>query len=129
QAQPPADDPAWTGVTHPSDVIAARQALMTEIERLMEPIDIARTGEQSDPAVLKETASTIATMLLAVPHLFPPTTNLFDPEAELPETIALPAIWENFEAFYALASAASDAATAMASTDDPAALPEAARKL
>ena len=40
-------------------------------------------------------------MLLAVPLLFPPTTNLYDPKAETPTTIALPAIWQSFPAFYA----------------------------
>ncbi|HEY8521462.1 MAG TPA: cytochrome c [Gammaproteobacteria bacterium] len=129
QAQAPADDPAWTGVARAADVIAARQALMAELERLMEPIDIATTGAESDPAALREAAGTVATMLLAVPHLFPPTTNLYDPEAEQPQTLALPAIWENFDAFYAMATAASAAATEMAATTDPAALPDAARKL
>jgi len=56
-----------------------------------------------------------------VPHLFPPTTNLYDPKAETPVTIALPAIWQSFPAFYAFATAASESAASMASktkTDD-----------
>jgi cytochrome c556 len=53
-------------------------------------------------------------MLLAVPHLFPPTTNLYDPKAETPATLALPAIWKDFATFYALAGAAAKAAEAMA---------------
>jgi cytochrome c556 len=55
-------------------------------------------------------------MLLAVPHLFPPTTNLYDPKAEIPATLALPAIWKDFPTFYKLAGAAADAAKAMSET-------------
>ena len=45
-------------------------------------------------------------MLLALPHLFPPTTNLYDPKAAQPATLALPPIWKDFDSFYTLAGAA-----------------------
>ena len=68
-------------------------------------------------AVLRANAAAIAAMLQALPHLFPPTTDLYDPKAETPATIALPAIWKEFPAFYSLAGAASKAATDMANAE------------
>jgi cytochrome c556 len=114
----PTDGPGWTGVTNPKDVIAAREGLMVEIERIMRPIDSFTIGEPADPDDLRSTAATVSQMLLAVPHLFPPTTNVYDPDAETPETIALPAIWKDFSTFYALAAASSAAATQLASMTD-----------
>ena len=121
-ADPPSPAGAgWTGTTNPKDVIAARQQLMMEMERLMQPIDSFTIGEPAEVGDLASAATTISKMLLVVPHLFPPTTNLYDPKAETPVTIALPAIWQSFPAFYAFATAASESAASMASktkTDD-----------
>lgn len=122
QAPAPTNGPGWTGVGNPKDVIAARQALMFEMERLMMPIDSFTVGEPADPADLASAAITIGQMMLAVPHLFPPTTNLYDPAAETPVTIALPAIWQSFPTFYALANAASATAASLGNTKDPEAL-------
>ena len=118
---PPPAGAGWTGTTNPKDVIAARQQLMMEMERLMQPIDSFTIGEPAAVGDLTSAATTISKMLLVVPHLFPPTTNLYDPKAETPVTIALPAIWQSFPAFYAFATAASESAASMASktkTDD-----------
>jgi cytochrome c556 len=115
----PADEPGLTGKTHPMDVIAAREALMYESEELMRPIDTYTVDGGDDLEALIVAADTINAMLLAVPHLFPPATNLYDASAEAPVTLALPAIWESFPTFYSLASAASTAAAAMAEMTDP----------
>jgi cytochrome c556 len=127
----PAEGPGWTGLTNPADVISARQALMVEIERLLRPTDSFIAGDPADPAELKSAAGTIATMLAAVPHLFPPTTNLYDPAVTTPVTIALPQIWQNFPAFYQLAAVSAAAATAMSSLtgSEPEALRNAGRNL
>ena len=122
-------EPGWTGSTHPNDVIAARRALMLELQERMQPIDSHAAGEAADPDALREAARTIAAMLAATPHLFPPTTNRYDPEAEAPVTVALPVIWDDFDAFYSLASAAAAAAERMAATEAAADLPAAARAL
>lgn len=127
--EPPPAGPGWTGVTRPQDVIAARQALMFEMERLMQPIDSFTVGEPAEPSALTSAATSVAEMLQAVPHLFPPTTNLYDPDAEAPPTIALPAIWQDFDAFYALAGAASAAAKNLASTTGTEPLKAAGRNL
>jgi cytochrome c556 len=125
----PAKGPGWTGLTQPQEVIDAREALMIEIERLMKPIDLLTTGESTPPDELRSAATTIAKMLLAVPHLFPPTTNLYDANAETPVTIAMPAIWTSFPAFEQMANASAAAAEAMAATQDPQALAAAGLKL
>jgi cytochrome c556 len=103
-----------TGATHPQDVIAARQHLMDHLEDLMKPIDLLQVGQQANPDVLHANAELIEAMVLAVPHLFPPSTDLYDPKAAEPQTIALPAIWKDFDTFYSLAGASAKAAVVMA---------------
>ena len=113
-AQEPTDSvQGWTATSHPEKVIAARQALMFEIERLMVPIDSATIGPPADFEVLNSAAMSISAMLSAVPHLFPPPTNLYDPAVEIPVTIALPAIWSDFETFSAMADASTTAAASL----------------
>lgn len=125
----PAPGPGWTGLSNPGAVIAARQELMEHIEILMEPIDTIQVKEVKDPALLHANAETISAMLLALPHLFPPTTNLYDPKVQAPATLALPAIWNNFASFYQLAAAAAHAAEAMANTEGKEPLRAASRNL
>jgi cytochrome c556 len=115
QKPPAADGPGWTGLTAPKDVIAAREALMFTAERLMEPIDSMEVAPQ-DPDVVRAAARNIADIMLAVPHLFPPTTNLYDPAVTIPQTLALPAIWQSFPSFYQLAAAASASAKKLSQT-------------
>jgi cytochrome c556 len=128
-----ADDPVpgagWTGVGNPEDVISARQALMIAIEELTLPIDTYTIDGGGDSAAITAAAETIAAMLLAVPHLFPPTTNLYDPTAELPATLALPKLWEDFPTFYTMALASAAAATTLAETTDTERLRTAGRSL
>jgi cytochrome c556 len=110
----PTGGPGWTGVTNVKDVIAARQELMEHAEILMEPIDTITVKDVTHEDQLRSNAEAIEAMLAAVPHLFPPTTNLYDPKVQEPKTLALPAIWKDFDSFYKLAAAASAAAEAMA---------------
>jgi cytochrome c556 len=110
-------------------VIAARRALMLELQVLMMPIDGHSAGETGDPAELRAAARTISAMLGTVAHLFPPTTNRYDADAETPVTLALPVIWEDFAGFYSLASAATAAASKTAETDEAAELAAASRAL
>lgn len=110
--------PGWTGITEPEELIEARRALMSRAEDLMKPIDSFTVGEPSDPKVMRENAATVGAMLHAVPHLFPPTTNRFDPEAHDPPTLALPAIWERFAAFETFAENAERMAAALEISED-----------
>jgi cytochrome c556 len=115
---PVSSEPGWTGLTAPEEVIEARRVLMTETERLMKPVDDFIVGEPAAAAVLRENAAAIEAMLLALPHLFPPTTNLFDPAALDPPTVALPTIWQRFAAFETVAESAEGAAVALATAED-----------
>ena len=112
----PGKGPGWTGITNPKDVITARQELMEHIEILMEPIDTITVKDAQNVEQLHTNSEAISAMLLALPHLFPPTTNLYDPKVVTPKTLALPAIWKDFDSFYKLAAAASTAAEKMSET-------------
>ena len=117
-APAPDTDPSWTGVVEPEELIEARRALMDRAEDLMKPIDSFTVGEPADPKELRANAETIGAMLLAVPHLFPPTTNRFDPEAHDPPTLALPTIWQRFAAFETFAENAQRMAAALEMSED-----------
>jgi len=106
----PGTGQGWTGITNPQDLIIARQTLMTRLEELMKPIDTYTVDRTIPLATITTNAETISVVLLAIPHLFPPTTNVYDPGVKQPETLALPGIWKDFTTFYTLASATSDAA-------------------
>lgn len=117
-AAPQLQEPGWTGVSEPEEIIEARRVLMVETERLIMPIDAFTIGTAADADVLRENARAIAAMLLVLPHLFPPTTNRYDPAVLESPTVALPAIWENFDAFLAQAEAAEMAAAALITAAD-----------
>lgn len=112
------EGPGWTGLTEPEEVIEARRLLMNEAERLMKPIDEYSIGGPGDPAALRSAATTLESLMLALPHLFPPTTNLFDPAAHDPPTTALPTIWQRFAAFQTFAESAERVAASLAKADD-----------
>jgi cytochrome c556 len=112
----PTAGPGWTGLSKPADVIAARQEIMEHAEILMEPIVTITVKEVTNADQLRRNAEAISAMLSAFPHLFPPTTNLFDPKVQEPRTLALPTIWKDFDDFYKLAAAAAAAAEAMSET-------------
>ena len=125
----PGQGQGWTGVTRPKAVIAARQEIMEHMEILMKPIDTITVSEVRNVEQLHENAEVLGAILMAVPHLFPPTTNLYDPKVTMPATLALPAIWQNFDSFYSLAAAASKSADAFAVTKGNAQLRAASLKL
>lgn len=129
QSPAPTEGAGWTGITEPEEVIEARRLLMVEIERLMTPIDEFTLGEPADLGALKSAATTMEAMLLAFPHLFPPTTNMFDATVLESPTIALPAIWQDFDSFLAISAAAESAVAALISADGPEALRAAGRNL
>src|SRR5690606_28840950 len=95
-----ADDASWTATTRAADVIAARKALMLEAGLVMVPVDafaVADPPTEADAqtaAELQRAAASVERLLLALPHLFPPPTNLFDADDELTATAELPVIWE-----------------------------------
>jgi cytochrome c556 len=95
----------------PKDVIFARKILMATIANSMYPIDqMLQTGKvELDTA--RHHADAIAGMLTAFPHLFPPTTNTWTPNAPrdpATDTFADPAIWQSYEFFYKESKAAAE---------------------
>jgi cytochrome c556 len=116
----PKAGPGWTGLTEPKELIEAREELMVEMERIMRPLDSYTIGEPAEPEELRSIAQTVSVMMLAVPHLFPPTTNLYDPKATELKTLALPPIWQNWAAFEKLAVASHEKAEEVAKMQTPA---------
>jgi cytochrome c556 len=113
-------DPSLTGVTHTDDVVLARQLLMENNETAMMPIDRAAAGENIDLATLKNSAYSVYTVLSAAPHLFPSSTKpVYDKDGTpTPSTSAAPAIWEDFDAFYARFTDAANLAYDMSQAKD-----------
>ena len=104
QEQPAAQPPV-------KDTIFARKIVMGSIDMNMDEIEtmLAPEGKLllSDA---EEHAEVISTLLMAFPHLFPPSTNQWKEGAErdpATDTFANPAIWSNFSDFYKRASEAS----------------------
>ena len=127
--QTPTPASSWTGLTRSMEVIHARAEVMEHMELLMESIDTIQVEPVRNVDELHMHAETIAAMLQAVPHLFPPTTNIYNPNGPDFPTLALPAIWDNFDTFYGLAMAASAAAGEMADAKVDATLRAASLKL
>ena len=100
----------------PKATIFARKILMDTIDHNMDALEeMVRSGEPIDFADSSEHADTISVMLMAFPHLFPPSTNQWRPNAERDpgrDTIASPDVWTNFADFYQQAAAASKIAYA-----------------
>jgi cytochrome c556 len=117
------------GTTDPLEIIEARRLLMAEAERQIKPIDLYTLGNPADSAAMRAAALTIETVLIALPHLFPQSTNLFDSGTREPPTITLPAVWQNWGSFEQLAVNAERAAAALVAADGDAALMSAAKGL
>jgi len=93
-----------------NDVIFARKTLMATIARNMYPIDEMRQNGKYDLEKGRANADAISGMLMAFPHLFPPTTNTWTdkgPRDPVVDTFASPTIWEAYTSFYKEAQAAS----------------------
>lgn len=123
----PATGPATP--SPPADIIHARFKLMEQMDQLMVPIDTIQATPVKNPGQLRANARAISAMLLVVPHLFPADTNLYDPKVTEPATLALPAIWKNFDSFRQLAAATSRTADELGVAEGDAALRAAGGKL
>jgi cytochrome c556 len=102
------------------DVIFARKTLMNfmcdkmaGIERMIALGRIDLDGARGD-------ADAISVMFMAFPHLFPPGSNQWKPDADPdPETdtYASPELWSRYSDFYRLAAAATQSAHGMSRAD------------
>jgi cytochrome c556 len=104
------------GVTPPKDTIFARKILMGAISENMDEIETMLAPEgRLNLAEGQEHADTISIMLMAFPHMFPPSTNQWVAGADrdpATDTYASPEVWVRFPDFYRLADAASKIAFA-----------------
>src|SRR5260370_18441527 len=85
------------------DVIFARKTLMSSISDNMDQIETMISTGKIDVADAHEHADTISVMLMAFPHLFPPGSNQWKPNADrdpATDTFASPNAWSKFSNFY-----------------------------
>ena len=102
------------GVPPPKDTIFARKITMGAIDMNMDEIETMLAPEgKLNLADGTEHADTISIMLMAIPHLFPASTNQWKPNVDrdpATDTYAAPALWTNFADFYQRAAEASKTA-------------------
>jgi len=98
----------------PKDAIFARKILMDAISRNMDELEgMTSSGKAINLAEGREHADAISVMLMAFPHLFPPSTNQWRPNVDRDpgrDTYASPDVWARFADFYAQAANASKVA-------------------
>jgi cytochrome c556 len=97
----------------PEDAIMARKTMMDSISDNMDQIEMMISTAKIDVADAHEHADTMSVMLMAFPHLFPPSTNQWkqgvDPDP-VSGTFASPDVWTKFADFYKRAADASKTA-------------------
>jgi cytochrome c556 len=97
----------------PKDTIFARKILMDSISQNMDDLEANASGSKVDLAEGKSHADIVSVMLMAFPHLFPPSTNQWKPNADLDpgtDTFAAPEVWTKYADFYKRSKDASDIA-------------------
>jgi len=103
------------------DVIFARKTMMSSISDNMDQIEtMTASGKKIDLDDGHEHADTISVMFMAFPHLFPPSSNPWKPNADpdpATDTFASPDAWSKFSDFYKRAAAASKTAYDMSRAD------------
>jgi cytochrome c556 len=93
-----------------NDVIFARKTLMASIANNMYPIDEMNETGKYDLPKGRASADAISAMLMAFPHLFPPTTNTWTdkaPRDPAVDTFAAPTVWQEYTFFYKQAQASA----------------------
>jgi hypothetical protein len=97
-------DRAINDLASPKDTIFARKIVMGAIDMNMDEIETMLAPEgKLNLADAQEHADTISIMLMAIPHMFPASTNQWAPNvARDPamDTYAAPELWTNFADFY-----------------------------
>jgi len=110
----PAEQPA--DAQRLTDVVEARQGLMTQIDTLILQLEeLVAGGNEDDALRASEVGGMLASAFRAFPHLFPEITSSENLTAAGIDTVtsADPAIWEDFDSFYAMAHTAADRADAV----------------
>jgi len=97
----------------PGDAIVARKTMMDTLSDHMDQIEAMIAANKVNLKEANEHADTISVMLMAFPHLFPPSTNQWKPGADpdpVTGTYASPDVWTKFADFYKRANDASKTA-------------------
>jgi cytochrome c556 len=108
----------------PKDAIFARKTLMDSIGNNMDELTTMTSTGKIDLDKAHGLADTISVMLMAFPHLFPPATNQWQPNADrdpATDTYAAPDVWTRFADFYKQATATSKSAYDASRADSEAA--------
>jgi cytochrome c556 len=96
------------------DAIVARKTTMDTLSDKMDVIEmVIASGKKIDLDEGHANGDVISVLLMAFPHLFPPSTNEWKPNVDrdpATDTYAAPEIWSKFADFYMQATAASKAA-------------------
>jgi cytochrome c556 len=101
------------GVAPPKETIFARKILMDSIGRNMDELEANAASAKVELTEGKDHAEIVSVMLLAFPHLFPPSTNQWKPNADRDpgrDTYAAPEVWTKYADFYKRSAAAADLA-------------------
>jgi cytochrome c556 len=102
------------------DVIFARKTLMNAICEKMASIERMIGLGKIELGAAREQAATISVMLMTFPHLFPPSSNQWNPDAHpdpATDTYASPQLWTRFSDFHQRAAAAAQTAHDMSRAD------------
>jgi cytochrome c556 len=106
----------------PQDAIVARKTAMNTLSDKMDTIEAAiASGKKLDLEDGHANADVISVLMMAFPHLFPPSTNQWKPNVDrdpATDTYASPDVWTKFADFYKQATAASKAAFDASRADD-----------
>jgi cytochrome c556 len=104
------------GAAAAADVIFARKTLMNFICEKMANIELMIALRQIDLDAARRQADAISVMFTAFPHLFPASSNQWNPGADpdpATDTYASPELWTEFPDFYQRTEAAAQTAHAM----------------
>ena len=105
--------PAQESAATAQDAIFARKTLKDSVCERMMNIERMIGAGQIDLGTVHTQADAISAFLLAFPHLFPPASNRWMPNAEGPPealTLASPDLWTDFPDFYRQAVGAARSA-------------------
>ena len=97
----------------PKDAIFARKVVMGAIGSHMDEIDTMVETGKIELTEGRDHADAISVLLMAFPHLFPPSTNQWKPDVERDpgtDTFAAPKIWTRYADFYKQAADSSKTA-------------------
>jgi cytochrome c556 len=107
--------------TTTQDVILARKVMMNSIEEYVNRINWMISAREINLSEARGYADTVSVMLMAFPHLFPPSSNQWKEDAErdpVTDTMASPDIWLRYPQFYEMAATASKTAYDMSRADN-----------